>query len=820
MALTTLPISPRSLCFDKDVFMKENFDVDQFVAECRRRVSLETLREDLEVYYKLLRSAMIELINKDYADFVNLSTNLVGMDKAINNLSVPLGQLREEVMQTVRTAMDTAVQEIESRLATRAAIRDKKACLQRLMNITHSVEKIEKILDIQDQGQGMGKDLPDVPAIFKRPCAHGPGALHAKIFVRRCTELTGQLIERVATEFNQLQFYVTQSKGLPLVEKIRPRIAAITTTLQHSLETSFLEGLRTSNRDILRQCLRTYATIDKIKDAEALFRQTIVKPFMEEQKDGGKAELRRGRRGTTGAKQIFAGAKQNGAGAKQNGGGEEEGVITEAVLMSHPQGLKGLYSRVLDFIPAHCKPLREVTTGLVPSSAQGEVVRGYDFLVNAVWPEVVSGLEKRTPSIFAPGNPSMFHQKYLTSMNFLDAFELECGSQASVKRLRSHPSYNTFMTKWSLPVYYQIRFQEIGGAFETSLMSPFNNAPDKTLFQLNAPYTLWQCLAKCWAQDIYLSPLCHRFWKLTLQLLSRYGTWVREIREKEVPKKETENAGQTSTGTASTTTALMVYTPTMTTMTPTPTSVASTQGPSSQSTTPSSPLVTMTQMVCLVTDSDTIVGKVEEFFSTVIQPKIAAIGVKNTDVLTAALGESKELISQELPGFGDYIVQQIAEHCVVNLKPANDIPRLYRRTNREVPSKASSYVSATVKPLQMFLEEHAVIISVTRRIQWVVSILKVVTERYYSVTDDILTAVRKMEDSLKRLKKLRKGDSGNSSSSGGMSDDDKIRLQLVLDVKQFGEEIQALSVPLDAISTYRQLVELVESAQTSATQAQ
>ncbi|XP_019631010.1 PREDICTED: conserved oligomeric Golgi complex subunit 2-like [Branchiostoma belcheri] len=747
MALTTLPISPRSLCFDKDVFMKENFDVDQFVAECRRRVSLETLREDLEVYYKLLRSAMIELINKDYADFVNLSTNLVGMDKAINNLSVPLGQLREEVM-TVRTAMDTAVQEIESRLATRAAIRDKKACLQRLMNITHSVEKIEKILDIQDQGQGDGE-----------------------------RELTGQLIERVATEFNQLQFYVTQSKGLPLVEKIRPRIAAITTTLQHSLETSFLEGLRTSNRDILRQCLRTYATIDKIKDAEALFRQTIVKPFMEE-------------------------------------------VITEAVLMSHPQGLKGLYSRVLDFIPAHCKPLREVTTGLVPSSAQGEVVRGYDFLVNAVWPEVVSGLEKRTPSIFAPGNPSMFHQKYLTSMNFLDAFELECGSQASVKRLRSHPSYNTFMTKWSLPVYYQIRFQEIGGAFETSLMSPFNNAPDKTLFQLNAPYTLWQCLAKCWAQDIYISPLCHRFWKLTLQLLSRYGTWVREIREKEVPKKETEHTEQTSAGTTSTTTALMVYTPTVTTMTTTSTSVASTPGPSSQSTTTSSPLVTMTQMVCLVTDSDTIIGKVEEFFSTVIQPKIAAIGVKNTDVLTAALGESRELISQELPGFGDYIVQQIAEHCVVNLKPANDIPRLYRRTNREIPSKASAYVSATVKPLQMFLEEHAAIISVTRRSQWVVSILKVVTERYYSVTDDILTAVRKMEDSLKRLKKLRKGDSGNSSSSGGMSDDDKIRLQLVLDVKQFGEEIQALSVPLDAISTYRQLLELVESAQTSTTQAQ
>ena len=47
---------------------------------------------------KVLRSAMIELINKDYADFVNLSSNLIGLDKAINGIQVPLGQLKEEVL--------------------------------------------------------------------------------------------------------------------------------------------------------------------------------------------------------------------------------------------------------------------------------------------------------------------------------------------------------------------------------------------------------------------------------------------------------------------------------------------------------------------------------------------------------------------------------------------------------------------------------------------------------------------------------------------------------------------------------------------------
>lgn len=40
---------------------------------------------------------MIELINKDYANFVNLCATLIGFDKAILKIQVPLGQLDQEV---------------------------------------------------------------------------------------------------------------------------------------------------------------------------------------------------------------------------------------------------------------------------------------------------------------------------------------------------------------------------------------------------------------------------------------------------------------------------------------------------------------------------------------------------------------------------------------------------------------------------------------------------------------------------------------------------------------------------------------------------
>jgi hypothetical protein len=43
----------------------------------KREVGLEKLRDDLDLFLRVLKSSMVELINRDFADFLNLSTNLV-----------------------------------------------------------------------------------------------------------------------------------------------------------------------------------------------------------------------------------------------------------------------------------------------------------------------------------------------------------------------------------------------------------------------------------------------------------------------------------------------------------------------------------------------------------------------------------------------------------------------------------------------------------------------------------------------------------------------------------------------------------------------
>lgn len=80
----------------------------------------------------------------------------------------------------------------------------------------------------------------------------------------------------------------------------------------------------------------------------------------------------------------------------------------------------------------------------------------------------------------------------------------------------------------------------------------------------------------------------------------------------------------------------------------------------------------------------------------------------------------------------------------------------------------------------------------------------------------MLTSVKKTEESLRRLKNLRERSSSNnpnqsSSGSGGMSDDDKIRLQLHVDISTWTKEIEKMDVDRNSVDKLNELNELVQS---------
>lgn len=719
--MMTLPKAPDSLCFDKDEFMKDDFDVDKFVADCRKRVQLEEMREDLEQYYRLLKTAMVELINKDYADFVNLSTNLVGMDKALNQLSVPLGQLREEVL-SLRSSVNEVIEAIDTQLSKQDDIQKKKLCVLRLIQVVRSVEKIEKILH---------QNTKDTTSLETSSPL-----------------LAGQILERIATEFNQLQFHAVQSKGMPLLDKVRPRIAGITAMLQQSLEGLLIQGLQTSNIDIVRHCLRTYATIDKTRDAEALVGQVLVKPYMDE-------------------------------------------VIVEQFVKSSPNGLKVMYAKLLEFVPHHCRLLREVTGGAI-SSDKADIVPGYDFLVNSVWPEIIRGVEERVPSLFNPGNPDVFYERYTVSMDFVRKFERQCGSQASVKRLRAHPSYQSFHNKWNLPVYFQLRFKEIAGSLESAIADGLEATPVGSSFHLQVTEVLWSCVCRCWTDQVYLPPLAHRFWKLTLQLISRYSTFLTEV----LTKTSSTEASKDS-------------------VRPLPSSASSTSSRTSQdadSETGGPTVLSTKQLFFIAADVDKLQGKIPDI-SEMIKAKLENIGFQNFAIVSEALQDSSTSLSSCVPTLNSRMTQHLTERSIRFLKNASEVPRLYRRTNKEVPTRASAYMDNALRPLHQLVTDSKNVVKDSIIQEWLRVTLSDCTHRYFETISDVLSSVRKMEESLKRLKQARKTTTTSTVGvNAGPSDDSKIRLQLALDVEYLGEQIENMGLQPSDITMFSSLLELVQEA--------
>ncbi|CAG5132349.1 unnamed protein product, partial [Candidula unifasciata] len=570
--------------------------------------------------------------------------------------------------------------------------------------------------------------------------------------------LTGPLIERVATEFNKLQFYVTRSKGHPLVEKVKPRIAVITTTLQYSLEGSFLSGLETGNTGMLRQCLRTYALIDKTGDAEALFRQYVVRPYMEQ-------------------------------------------IINEDFLRRHGGDVSVMFEQVLTFIPDKCSVLGSITTG-----TSGDIVRGYDFIVNAVFPEIVTNLEMRVSSMFAPGNPDAFHKKYSIFMRFLDAFEQCCASQASVRRLRQHPSYMTIVGKWSLPVYFQIRFQDIAGSFEAALCSGLSSPTGPSEFRLLSSNSLWLSLMHCWNDSIYLPTLTHRFVKLNLQLLSRYKTWLEDVYQEEAARKLEHSSDMKQQSAIPDRFS-----------NPSPTGIGGDQRSASPKTVftqeaPLRPPITTSQIVAIMSDMEKLSCKLPELFESVIKPKLCAVGFEHTELVKDALQEGLEAACECKPKFWSMVTEDVIKKCSVFLTQVNDIPRLYRRTKKEVPTKPSTYLSGVIKPLAQFCEDHSTALNEQQRTEFLTHVFAALSQQFADVTSEVITSTKKMEESLRRLKKARGGEK-EKEKTGGVSDSDKIRTQIIIDIKSFLQQMEAMGVQPSCVDGYGKVTSLAQEAE-------
>lgn len=375
-----LPAGPAEICFDKNEFMKKTFSVDEFLQEHRNAATLETMRDDLGLYLKVLRSAMIELINEDYADFVNLSSNLVGLDQSIGGIQTPLNALKDEIV-SVRTTLESTMHEVSDCLEQKQQLREHLRSVQSLTSARESMDKLKKLL---------AEQLND------------DNALNPMVLERAAMEL-------VKLKYN-LQFCHQHVKRLENAHGLN-RFDEVHDELMSKVENHFLKVLGDSKIDQLERCLRVYCTLGEHRAAEEIFRTKVVGPYMHP-------------------------------------------IISEVSLQNAPQGLNGIYNQIIQFLNDRMRQLLLLTQ---PNDKIPPTVQGFDFIINGFWAEIEKRIEMHMASIFAPGNPDSFYQKYEHTIGFLDKIESFIKSQRQIDEFREHEQYKQFQSKWNLPVYFQVR---------------------------------------------------------------------------------------------------------------------------------------------------------------------------------------------------------------------------------------------------------------------------------------------------------------------------------------------------------------------------
>uniref|UniRef100_A0A1B6FGJ3 Conserved oligomeric Golgi complex subunit 2 n=1 Tax=Cuerna arida TaxID=1464854 RepID=A0A1B6FGJ3_9HEMI len=660
---------PSDLCFNCNEFTKDSFSVDQFLQEHRNMANLETMRDDLGVYLKTLRSAMIELINKDYADFVNLSSNLIGLDKAITSIQLPLGQLKEELL-VVQNNIEDALNEVSAHLVRRKKIQEKKRSLKSLNRVHCSLKKLNCLISEMSS---------------------------EKDFTLNCLQL-----ERAAMEYNQLQFHVSRC-SMYLSKTDSQNLEEIRKNLYKFLDTQFVECQNKDKEDQLCRILGIYLSLGMSSQAEQSYRREKVSPAMRT-------------------------------------------LIHEEALASNPRGLSGLYDSLISFIDDEMKVLR-IATQLSDKRCK---VNGFDFVVNSYWPEVEERLELNLTSIYAPGNPDHFFMCYSDTLQFLNKLESRCDK----KVLREHPQYQSFMMRWNLPVYYQIRFQEIAGSVEAAL-EEYQSATGE--WKLAATAVVWASLLRCWADKVFISQLTHRFWKLNLQILGRYFTWSSELLKKSEEGKLK---------------------------------------------------VEIETWVYLYSDLTALAERLDELFIVASSRLLPAVSQTMRDQLHKCMDEWKEKLKSQLGPVSGRLVRSVSVGSVAALRQVNEVPRLYRRTNRDPPTRSLPYIDSMLEAPLAFHLKHQ---SHPHTLMWLQSIFSDITDQYYVAVMAVLTSVQKTEESLRRLKKIRDKSIATGSTPDRGGDDDKIRMQLYFDANYYCKKIEELGIKKENVDHLKDLLKLVET---------
>jgi hypothetical protein len=470
-----------------------------------------------------------------------------------------------------------------------------------------------------------------------------------------------------------------------------------------------------------------------------------------------------------------------------------------------------------------------------------------DLITDGVWVPIATALMADAGikmAIFSPGIASILQSNYVALDNFLAmlAERLLDHSETTKKQTRISQAISTeeyyfspnissgtirlaqeriykhvktaeFSKRWNLPIYYQLRFGDcctrLNKAIDTTTNTGwttevYTGDPEvaSTLrntvgFELSFFLELYDILLGLWRPDVILCPLTNRFLRGAVQLVGRSVAFIRDGIEGKLKfgggdssddKTNHQNGGSNKMEPNGSSLSL-------------PSRSAYTWGESA-------PDVASVAWELAILETSLS----HDYASTVCDAVRSGLRMFSDQSelereISAVLNEASAQIHPLVESaWNEIIVKLMTEKCSGPLAAVKGVVATYRMTNRPPPTQASPYVGTILRPLKEFSRDFSLRTPEYVGSTWKTLILSAVTDRYSAAVEELIATVQRTEVALQNRRARR-------AASGGISDGDKVKLQLYLDFQAYARDVQELGIDPSTLEGIIKLQSLTEDGQ-------
>ncbi|EFA11346.2 conserved oligomeric Golgi complex subunit 2 [Tribolium castaneum] len=491
-------------------------------------------------------------------------------------------------------------------------------------------------------------------------------------------------VNKYSFEFNYLEAF-------HLVSDVE-EISFVGKKLTDMVNKVFLKSVKNNDEDLILRCLQMYDNLGEQKEAEKTYQVHIVRPALRH-------------------------------------------LFTETYLETCNQDVKKIYDEALHFIDSKLITLLNVLK-------RNAELKSFNFILNSFWAEVDKLSRDGLPYITAPGNPELFQKRFKSTWNFLREIAVKCGDDDLIQ---TNKSFQNHIKRFNLPVYFEIRFQQIAGQFETdAIAKPGTMYSDSNEINCSLKITLalWTALKTTFNDEVFINNLADQFLKLSMLLLARYLKWF------EVALQESDSFSDGSDAWE----GFIIHS------------------------------------ICDLKVVKGLIGH-EPDGSTIYS--IMPLNIK--PILVKVFQVNSNSITDVISKLQNHLISIKSRQSLAHLQSVASIPRLYRRTNRSAPKDASNYMVEAIQPILKFHDKFKS--NMTSEIQTILdTVITNNTKQYLTLVEEVLRSVCKTEESLRRLKNRNTQVSEAVSEADKMSDEMKIREQIKLDVCYFVDKLYPLAM--------------------------